>query len=207
MRSALLPHSHGPCLVLAACGGGDGGNDIASGDASRNAFDAAPDMAQPLALSSLSTTTTVTIAANCGLANFAAEALQRLNAWRASGAVCGSTRYAPTAALAWNTPLIDGATGHSKDMVAHNYFSHTGSDGSNPGQRDTRAGYVWSAWGENIAAGQASVASVTGAWMASAGHCANIMNPRFRHVGLACVKGTSTNRYRTYWTLDLGAPR
>jgi uncharacterized protein YkwD len=92
-------------------------------------------------------------------------------------------------------------------MVARNFFSHTGSDGSDAGQRDTAAGYVWSAWGENIAAGYASVQSVVDGWMASDGHCANLMNARFVDTGLACVKGTSANTYPSNWTLELAAPR
>lgn len=33
------------------------------------------------------------------------------------------------------------------------------------------------------------------------------MNNRFRDIGLACVSGTASNTYRTYWTLSLGAVR
>ena len=51
------------------------------------------------------------------------------------------------------------------------------------------------------------MASVVAAWMASPGHCANLMNNRFRDIGLACVSGTASNTYRTYWTLSLGAVR
>jgi uncharacterized protein YkwD len=44
-------------------------------------------------------------------------------------------------------------------------------------------------------------------WIASAGHCANLMNPRFKEVGVSCVPGTASSRYNTYWTMNLGAPR
>jgi uncharacterized protein YkwD len=205
MRTPSFPLSLALCLVLAACGGGHED----AGDASSAASSPIPEAASAApAEQAQATTTTTTISANCGLSNFASEALQRLNAYRASGASCGTAGYFPPAtALRWNTPLIASATGHSKDMVARNYFSHTGSDGSNAGQRDTAAGYSWWGWGENIAAGQTSVASVVGAWMSSPGHCANIMNAKFRDVGLACVKGTSSNTYRTYWSMELGTPR
>ena len=33
------------------------------------------------------------------------------------------------------------------------------------------------------------------------------MNARFRDIGLACVSGTASNRYRSYWTMTLGAAR
>jgi uncharacterized protein YkwD len=96
---------------------------------------------------------------------------------------------------------------HSDDMVALNFFSHTGSSGGTVGSRATAAGYIWSTVGENIAAGQPDMASVVAAWMASPGHCANIMNNRFRDIGLVCVSGNANNTYRTYWTMTLGAAR
>ena len=204
MRTPSFPLSLALCLVLAACGGGHED----AGDAASAAASPAADAAPAAPTEQAQATTTTTISANCDLSNFASEALQRINTYRASGASCGTAGYFPPAtALRWNTPLINSATGHSKDMVTHNYFSHTGSNGSNAGQRDTAAGYSWWGWGENIAAGQTSVASVVGAWMASPGHCANIMNAKFRDVGLACVKGTSSNTYRTYWSMELGTPR
>jgi uncharacterized protein YkwD len=144
--------------------------------------------------------------ATCNLDNFQAEALQRVNAWRAAGASCGARgSYGPTSALAWHNALTQAALAHSDDMMANNFFSHTGSDGSSAGQRASAAGYTWRTWGENIAAGQLTVASVVAGWMASDGHCANIMNPAFRDIGLACVSGTASNTYRSYWTMVLGA--
>jgi len=92
-------------------------------------------------------------------------------------------------------------------MVAKNYFSHTSLDGRSPFDRISATGYQWWSVGENISANPASVNAVIDAWMASPGHCANIMNPNFRDAGLACVAGGSSNTYRLYWTLDLAQPR
>jgi len=92
-------------------------------------------------------------------------------------------------------------------MATRNYFSHTSADGRTMVNRIEATGYAWSALGENIAAGYPSVNAVVDGWMASDGHCANLMNPSFRDIGFACVAGTSTSSYRTYWTLDLGKPR
>jgi uncharacterized protein YkwD len=145
--------------------------------------------------------------ATCGLSNFTSAMLARVNQWRASGANCGSEgNFGPAPALAWNDLLTQAAAGHSQDMVTHNFFSHTGSNGSSLGQRVTAVGYNWSAVGENIAAGQTSINGVVDEWIASPGHCANIMNPTFVHVGVACINGTSSNTYSTYWTMDLGKP-
>lgn len=182
----------GAFLVLAGCGGG-------GGDAPATAVPSpAPAPAPPAAGTR----------ATCGLPGFEAEALARVNAYRAAGASCGSEGNFPaTAPLAWNAALTQASLVHSDDMVAFNFFGHTGSDGGNAGQRATAAGYAWQSWGENVAAGQRSVAEVMAGWMASPGHCANVMRPGFRDIGLACVDGGAGNTYRTYWTMTLGSAR
>ena len=103
--------------------------------------------------------------------------------------------------------LAQAAAGHSQDMAARNYFSHTSADGRTLVDRVNATGYAWSSLGENIAAGYPSVNAVVDGWMASDGHCANLMNPAFRDIGMACVPGTASSTYKTYWTLDLGKPR
>ncbi|MBX3599994.1 MAG: CAP domain-containing protein [Rubrivivax sp.] len=146
--------------------------------------------------------------ATCQLADFQAEVLTRVNAYRRAGATCGDRGpFAATGGLAWSPALAAAALVHSDDMVAGNFFSHTGSDGRNAGQRITAAGYAWSTWGENIAAGQPTVAAVVDAWMASPGHCVNLMNERLRDIGVACVAGGAGNTYRTYWTMKLATAR
>jgi len=198
MLRAMKPDLPLRCLpfvvasMLAACGGG--------GDATS---DAAPAAATPSAGAVAPAAGT---RATCGLAGFQAEAMQFVNAQRAAGASCGGRgAFAPAPLLAWSVPLDRAALAHSDDMVAHDYFGHTGSDGSSAGQRAAAAGYAWRTWGENIAAGQTSVAATMAGWMASDGHCANIMNAAFRDIGLACVSGAAGNGYRSYWTMMLGA--
>jgi len=56
--------------------------------------------------------------------------------------------------LAFNLSLIDAARDHSEWMLDQDTFSHTGSDGSDPGDRMENAGYSFTgSWtrGENIA--------------------------------------------------------
>lgn len=199
--------------LLAACGGGGGSEGTAEAagpptggapaplPAPNPAPDPAPTPAPPPIAAVPGTRAT------CGLPDFEAAAMAAVNAWRARGATCGAQAYPAADALAWNAALTQAALVHSEDMVAGNFFSHTGSDGSSAGQRATAAGYAWRTWGENIAAGQVGVDAVVAAWMASPGHCANLMNARFEDIGLACVEGGSGNRYRTYWTMVLGAAR
>ena len=146
--------------------------------------------------------------AACNLANFQAEVLELVNSYRAAGASCGSQGgFAAATPIAWNAALTQAALVHSDDMASANFFGHTGSDGSTASQRATEAGYVWRAFGENVAAGQPDVAAVMSSWMASAGHCANIMRTNFRDIGVACVNGGAGSTYRTYWTMALGLAR
>lgn len=183
----------GVSALIAACGGG--------GDAAP-APTPAPTPASP------APGPAPAAAATCALPDFQATAMARVNQWRASGADCGPQgRFNATTALAWNDRLTQAATAHSQDMAANNFFSHTGSGGSTLAGRVDAAGYAWGSLGENIAAGQGSVQQVVDGWIASPGHCANLLNPGFTEVGLACVRGTAGNTYPTYWTMDLGRPR
>ena len=77
------------------------------------------------------------------------------------------------------------ADGHALDMANKNYFSHDSQDGRSFSTRITDAGYSWSAAGENIAAGYSTVQSVIDGWLSSPGHCANLMNGRFKDIGMA----------------------
>jgi len=145
----------------------------------------------------------------CGIAGFRDEALRLINQYRAAGASCGSAGvFAPAGAVAWNDALTSAAYGHSKDMADRNYFDHTTMPPAmgTPATRVSATGYVWSSLGENIAAGQRSVAEVVGGWMASDGHCRNIMTGVFRDIGMACARNDSS-QYGLYYTLDLAAPR
>lgn len=179
-------------LTMAACGGGGSGNDD-TGDGTAVPNDdggaaAGTDIA-------------------CGLSGFQAEALRLINQRRAAGASCGARgSFAPTTALSWDAKLAQAAYGHARDMADHDYFSHTGRNGSTLGQRVSAAGYTWSAVAENIAAGTRSVSATVDGWMSSDGHCANLMSPSYRHVGLACAANTAST-YGHYWTLNLAAPR
>ncbi|MCI1191721.1 CAP domain-containing protein [Calidifontimicrobium sp. SYSU G02091] len=208
-------------LVLGSCGGGgsdaaDTPSALATGDSATAPAPApnppppppppSPPPAPTPAPAPAPAPASSTASATCGLADFATQALQRINALRAGGANCGGTPYAPAAALTWQPQLDAAAAGHSADMAARNYFSHTSPEGVGPGTRITNAGYVWRTYGENIAAGYGSVEAVVAAWTASPGHCTNLMNPNVQHMALACVRATGGS-YPTYWTLNLAAPR
>lgn len=100
-----------------------------------------------------------------------------------------------------NGLLNDAAQGHSADMSARDYFSHTSPEGTDPGDRITAAGYRWSTYGENIAKGQRTPADVMRAWMNSPGHRANILNCSFKEIGVGRVDSAGG----PVWTQNFGA--
>ncbi|MER5933543.1 CAP domain-containing protein [Streptomyces sp. NPDC002054] len=103
--------------------------------------------------------------------------------------------------LTVNAKLTTAAQNHSKDMAANSNMSHTGSDGSDPGQRITRAGYTWRTYGENVAYGYSTPEMVMTGWMNSPGHKANILNCSFKEIGVGLAQPNS------YWTQAFGAAR
>jgi uncharacterized protein YkwD len=191
-------------VLLQACGGG-GGDDAEANTSEASA--AAPNTPSTPAPAASSPPSSVPAAdTTCGLANFEADALRLVNQQRATGATCGSRgSFAPAAALTWNARLAGAAYGHSRDMADNNYFSHDSRDGRSMVDRINATGYTWSTIGENIAAGYGSVQSTVNGWMASEGHCANLMNPRFTEFALACARNDAS-QYRIYWTQNLGRP-
>jgi len=126
-----------------------------------------------------------------------ATLLQLVNDIRKKGCTCGATVMPAVSAVIWNDQLAKAAYDHSVDMNTQDYFSHTGLDGSSPGQRITAAGYSWTSYGENIAEGYSTEQIVMNAWLGSEGHCKNIMNVGFKDMGVG--------RDGNYWTQDFGS--
>jgi uncharacterized protein YkwD len=100
-------------------------------------------------------------------------------------------------ALTENERLTQASASFSQDMVARRYFDHSTPDGVTLEQRLTNVGYLssgrsWAA-GENLAWGQASLGTpneTIRAWMGSEGHRANILDARYREIGLGIATGT-----------------
>jgi uncharacterized protein YkwD len=128
------------------------------------------------------------------------------NQARAHARTCGSRRFPPAPPLSLASALTRAARVHSQDMARRDFFSHTGSDGSTPGERATRAGYRWSMVGENIASGVRTPAEAVAGWLASPDHCANIMTAGFRVMGVAFAVDPA-NAQVIFWTEDFGTPR
>jgi len=107
------------------------------------------------------------------------------------------------------------ARGFARDMVTRRFFDHTSPGGGTILSRLRAVGWLpasgaWSA-GENIAWGSGELATperIVDSWMHSAGHRANILQPRFDEIGIGIAAGAPQGGVPgpagTYVT-DLGA--
>lgn len=123
---------------------------------------------------------------------------EHLNAIRARGGRCGEAEYPPSPPLARSAALDQAARTHAEDMARNSFLAHTGSDGSNPGERVSRTGYHWEAVAENVASGQTSANDIAATWLQSPGHCANLMDAKYAETGIAYALNPGDGR-DIYW--------
>ncbi|VAW34073.1 hypothetical protein MNBD_CHLOROFLEXI01-3172 [hydrothermal vent metagenome] len=108
-----------------------------------------------------------------------------------------------------NNKLVAAAQGHSEDMALNDFFSHTGSNGSSPGDRIAAEGYSYSTWGENIAAGYATAGAAVNGWVNSPGHLANLLNCNYQETGVGYYfleNDTGSENWFYYWTQVFASP-
>ena len=113
----------------------------------------------------------------------------------------GKINTAPKQPLAFDPALTDSARGHSKWMLDKDVFSHTGVNGSDPGDRMEAAGYQFTGnwrWGENISwrgstgTAENQVKSIdlqNNSLFKSPGHRVNMLQDDFREIGTGIVSG------------------
>lgn len=105
--------------------------------------------------------------------------------------------------------LQKAARSHSEDMIRRDYFSHD-TKGKNEGacERVRRFGYRFRLCGENIAWGSGSKGgpdNIMRNWMDSSGHRANILNGKYREIGIGTYTGTFKGYSgATMYTADFG---
>lgn len=126
------------------------------------------------------------------------QVLDRLNEIRAEGGRCGATEFPPAQPLTRSPALDAAARVHAEDMAQNSFLAHTGSDGSNPGERASRTGYDWQVVAENVAAGQTSADDIAATWLDSAGHCANLRDAKYSETGIAYALKPGDGR-DIYW--------
>lgn len=135
------------------------------------------------------------------LNEFQSLVLDLVNDVRAQSRNCGSEFFPAAPPVNWDVRIESAALKHSQDMAQNQNFSHTGTDGSNAGDRLLMQGYNWSTWGENILVGLDDARDAVDAWIGSSGHCSIIMSPTLLEVGAGVSQGLFQSSTASYWTL------
>jgi uncharacterized protein YkwD len=81
---------------------------------------------------------------------------------------------------------VSAISGHVADMARNGFLSHQGSDGRNPYQRYRKYSPRSRGGGENVAYNSSGTAEAfMRQWLSSSVHRNNILNPRFKGIGVA----------------------
>ncbi|MEE9327975.1 MAG: CAP domain-containing protein [Cocleimonas sp.] len=144
-----------------------------------------------------------------------------INNARSVATNCGGTGTFPAVpAVTWSDKLYKAAYEHSQDLSESDTFSHDGSGTvsdwsgfalkkkSTMADRVATYGYSWSWLSENISAGTTrdNPQQAVDSWLASSGHCQNIMSANVTEVGMA-VSTNHNSKFSHYWTQNFSNPR
>lgn len=112
------------------------------------------------------------------------------------------------APLKENTKLNFSAEKKLQDMFVKQYFEHISPEGVGVGDLGTQVGYEYIIIGENLAMGNfKNDEALVDAWMASAGHKANILNKKYTEIGVAVGKGTYNGKSVWMSVQHFGLPK
>lgn len=121
------------------------------------------------------------------LNDFQALMLDLINDARSQSRNCGTEFFPEAPPVNWDERIEAATQKHAEDMADTGIVSHTGSDGSNPGDRLLTEGYEFFSWSDNVLFGRSDAGSALDAFLGSTSHCASIMNPDMQDVGAGNV--------------------
>lgn len=96
---------------------------------------------------------------------------------------------------------------HAESMALYAYYDHIAPGGPRLGERANRSGYLWGALAENLMERVTTVDAVMKAWLGSAPHRKNLLNPKYTEMGIGIALMREGRGYRVVWVQDFGAPR
>ena len=109
--------------------------------------------------------------------------------------------------LVINDTLSEMAQQKLRDMFGKQYFEHVSPTGVGPGDLAKQAGYDYIVIGENLALGNFDGdKALLDAWMASPGHRANILNVRYREIGISVGQGSFEGKKTWIAVQEFGLP-
>ena len=91
--------------------------------------------------------------------------------------------------LTYNQTLASAAYTKGRDMIDRDYWAHVAPDGTQPWKFFSDFGYKYRYAGENLARDFSSASSAVDAWMNSPTHRDNILNPKYKEVGIGVTEG------------------
>lgn len=89
--------------------------------------------------------------------------------------------------LSVNPALVSAAVAKGNNMCADQYWAHISPSGLTPWVFMKNAGYKYAVAGENLARDFSDTPSMVAAWMASPTHKANMVNAKYKEIGIAVV--------------------
>lgn len=89
-----------------------------------------------------------------------------------------------------NEALNKAASLKAVNMLEENYWAHFAPSGKSPWDFILGAGYKFTYAGENLAKNFTNSDDVVAAWLASPTHRENLLNSKYRDIGIAVVEGT-----------------
>ena len=92
-------------------------------------------------------------------------------------------------ALTYNQTLAGAAYTKGRDMIDRDYWAHTAPDGTQPWKFFTDFGYRYKYAGENLARDFSSAQATVDAWMNSPTHRDNILNSKYKEIGIGVTEG------------------
>lgn len=108
--------------------------------------------------------------------------------------------------LHYNSSLSKSATAKAQDMFRSNYWAHFSPGGTSPWDFFKKFDYQYSVAGENLAKDFYDTDSVMKAWMNSPTHRANIVNYKYKEIGIGVVNGVLGGVKTTLVVQHFGTP-
>lgn len=90
--------------------------------------------------------------------------------------------------------LFQSAASKGTDMLARDYWAHTGPGGETPWSFFLGSGYQYKYAGENLARDFDSAQDVVKAWMQSPTHRENLLSSKYHDIGVSVVQGDFAGR-------------
>ncbi len=110
------------------------------------------------------------------------------------------------APLVKSEKLTHAATLKGNDMASKEYFAHNSPEGITPWYWFKEVGYNFLFAGENLAINFTKAEDVESAWLNSPTHRANLLNVKFREIGIATIEGNYNNTPTIFIVQMFGTP-